>query len=535
MRTGCFFGAAMLVCALVGAQEEIDFAEENDGDRLESILADLRQAQGLALRWRVRGAEWDREQMQFYRRVEWQWGKEREFYLVTERDPGERRWADFAALYLKWRMPERPLEWVGGDLLPGWGSGLICGRAAGRGGLPLDYPGRDSERIGYRSSGENRALRGVALRGRRGGLRAMAIGGRAWRDGRVDEVGTVTSLPESGYHVTGTEEAGRRLLGLWAGGGRLRYQGGQWRAGASWLVLHFDRPVDLRRPERKPWAFGGDRQRLWGVDGEVDLGRVEMRGEGARDDQGHRGAVAGVRVKLGRTRLRGVARWYDPGFVSFFGGAPSRAGMENERGLFVALERRGWQVFADRYRRPERTYYYPLPATVSAWGASAKWRPVRRLEARMLFREDRRPYWREEQSVKERSRRLRAELEWGRGKGRLARLRLRLEGRHLGRSPGEDEGGGVLGMLWKGQGKRGYCVVHFTGFSTESYFSRLYEYEYDLPGAVSIRPLYGRGWRGYALVGVKGKRLEISGRYRLQRDQRTRQYGGVQVDVRMGP
>ena len=56
MRARYLCGMAMLICTLAGAQEEVDFAEEGDNDRLESILADLREAQGLALRWRVRGA-----------------------------------------------------------------------------------------------------------------------------------------------------------------------------------------------------------------------------------------------------------------------------------------------------------------------------------------------------------------------------------------------------------------------------------------------------------------------------------------------
>lgn len=37
-------------------------------------------------------------------------------------------------------------------------------------------------------------------------------------------------------------------------------------------------------------------------------------------------------------------------------------------------------------------------------------------------------------------------------------------------------------------------------FFTLSYDARIYEYERDFPGSVSIRALYGDGWRGVAMV-----------------------------------
>ena len=537
MRTLRYFGMLAWMCVAVWTQELDTFVEEEDEAALESAMADRRDLGKLALRWRLRGAALEIDKLQIYQRVEWQLEEGREIFLLTERDPGEVRWVDFAAFYLKWKREGLPVDLVLGDLRPGWGTGLVFGRSSGRGGLLLPHPGADSGRIEYRSSGENHALRGVALRYRRGRVSGMAIGGQAWRDARIDEEGRVTSLPESGYHVTATEEAGRHLLRLRVIGGRLRYQAENWKAGGSLQLIGFTRPVDLRRAERKPWAFWGQRQRLWAVDGEGLFGDVEVRGEVGCDDQGHWGMIAGARVDLKRARLRGLVRRYDPGFHSFFGGAPSRGGMQNERGFLLLLEggqRRGrWRVFADWYRRPQRTYYYPLPAVISAWGVSLERRLRKHLKGRMLYQEDLRPRWREGQSLQERSRRLRAELEFGRGKGMLDRLRLRLEGRVLNDGRG-GERGGLAALLWKGRWRPVRLVFHLTRFLTDSYYTRIYEYEYDLPGAVSIRPLYGEGWRSYALVGVKWGAWEFSGRYRYQRDVKVRHYGGVQVDMRLG-
>ena len=514
--------------------EETGFEEEGDGNASESVLADFREHGRFSLRWRIRGAELDDRGWQNYRRVEGEIGEGNEYYLLTERDERERRWADFAAFYLRWHRSDRPMEVVLGDLRPGWGAGMVFARNSGRSSLPLRQPGQDSERIGYRASGENDALRGVALRWRGKSLTGILIGGTARRDARVDEEGEVTSLPESGYHVTETEERGRDLLGMRVGGGRLRYRGEKWDLGGSLLGIAFGRMVDLRRPERKPWAFRGEGQRLLEVDGGVKWRMIRLRGEIARDGKGHGGAVLGIRVGLGKFRLRSVARTFDPGFHSFFGGAPSRGGMHNERGIMLVVEGKGFQIFADGYKRPERTYYYPLPTRVTASGLRLSRRLMRGLEGRVLVQMGRKPYWRDGRSVEETGRRIRLEIEHRQKRGMFTRLRMRIEGRRLTRKPGEEEAGLLGGLLWKGTWRWGYAILHFSGFSTDSYSTRIYEYEYDLPGAVSVRPLYGRGRRCYGLLGVERGIFAVGLRYRWQRDKEVRHYGGMQVDVELG-
>ncbi|MEW6751543.1 MAG: hypothetical protein AB1505_11290 [Candidatus Latescibacterota bacterium] len=549
MSAACRGGTA-LVCLLAlapglapadvppaGVASEPGFCEEGDPAALEDQLADQGEARPLALRWRLRGDGWDGGSLQAYQRLEWRLGEGREVYLLAERDPGEPRWPDFAAFYLAWQAPHRPLSVVAGDLLPGWGAGLVFGRASGPASLPLTQPGTDSRRVGYRSAAEMRSLRGVWV-GRRGGSwSAEGLLGQAWRDGRLGADGSVTSLPEDGIHVTRTEREGRRLLRLRAAAGRLRWTGRRVQAGLSLLDLGFDRRVDLRRPERKPWAFAGGGQVLAGADAAVRLGRLRASGEAARDRAGHGALVGGVRLRLPRLRLRAVGRWYDPGYQTFFGGAASRGGMENERGLMVCAEGRGWQAFTDRYRRPERTYYYPLPARVRAWGAAGQRGLGKTHALRLQLRQDAAPRWTGGAPVAERTRSGRLEIEWRRPppgpRGTL--LRLRLEERRLHRSPGRGEGGRLASLLGRAGGGGWRAVLHLSGFLTDSYATRIYEYEYDLPGTVTVRPLYGRGWRLCALLSRAWAGGEVSGRYRLQRDGRTRHHGGLQVDLWMDP
>ena len=318
----------LLVLALVGpVWAEEDLGEE-DETYLQQRLDDLGEMDA-AVRWRVRGAEADWERWQFYQRVEVAPASGQAFFALAERDPGESGWSDFRTFY--YAVQGQHSEWVGGDLRPGTGTGLVFGRSR-RGSIAPRMPAGDSRRLGYRSSGENNALRGAAWRYEGRAWSGIALGGWTRRDGRLDEQGQVRSLPESGYHVTATEIAGRDLLGIRAGSGRLHWRGEHWQWGTTLLALGFSHRLDLRRNGRTPWGFVGDQQRIGAVDVRVDWDRGRAALEVAGDGVGHWGMVGELRVRSGHLRLRTLGRYYAPGFHSFFGAAPGDLGHAKRTG-----------------------------------------------------------------------------------------------------------------------------------------------------------------------------------------------------------
>ena len=56
-------------------------------------------------------------------------------------------------------------------------------------------------------------------------------------------------------------------------------------------------------------------------------------------------------------------------------------------------------------------------------------------------------------------------------------------------------------------------------------------HEYDLPGANSIRPLHGNGWRLYVRTALRWRTLEMTLRYRLQTGKPLRHQFGFQADL----
>lgn len=505
---------ASLILILLGppaSSQELDpFSAEESAGLLETALAEMRLPGAFSLRWRAQAEPG--QPARLYQRLEWR-GAPQEGYLLTERDPGESRWADFAAFYLKCAF--RPLEVVAGDLRPGFGQGLVFSRSPGGRGLQLPALRQDSQELGYRASAENAALRGLAMRGRVGPLEGALVAGWMRRDARVDARGRVTSLPESGLHITPRERAGHLRLRAWAGGLRLRCLARNWQAGTTLQELRFDHLVDLRRKNSR--AFHGRNVHLGSADGNFQWKGLRLGGEGGMDARGRKGIVGVAAMGFSSVKLGAGWRHYDPEFPAFFGGALGHGDTRDERGFSSEAGGRWgaqqWQVFADRYAPVQA----PHPSTL-VWGlglARPLW-PGLRLELSGQQQEEQ----------TERSRRARVNLDWQPFPS--LEFAARLEGRRLRRQGRKTEQGGMVSWRATGCWEKVEWTFHASRFSTPSYATRIYEFERDLPGALSIRPLYGEGWRFYLLAERPWRSLRLAGRYRYQEGEH---HCGVQVDL----
>ena len=493
--------------------QEVDGPE--DGRVLESALDDEGGPSTYSARWRVRG--WDG--LQWYQRGEWQRGNQQVFVL-TERDAGE-SWRDFYTFY--YRRTGRIGEVVVGDIRAGFAGGLIFGRGRS-GGVPTRLSLRDSKNLGYRSTTENGAVRGAIWRHGTERWQWSVLAGRAALDARIGDGGLVTSLPESGLHVSQSERAGRDQLAVAVVGlrGRRSAQNGH----MGWVLqgIGFSRRLDLRRGGRTPWGFVGDRQLMGSVDGSWKHEGHMLSAELGRDHSGNWAGIAQYHRRWQRARLRLLGRYYPARLHSFFAVAPGAGSAQNEAGGTISVESAQWRLYGDLYRRPQRSYFVPVAAQYATWGGHWRWQNGR-WQGRLLWQERFRPDWEGGRLQQERTRRGRFDIEYGPWLLQGQQLRL-------GRSAKADEWGSALALRGRWQVTRGSVVAHGSYFATDSYASRLYEYEYDLPGSVSIRPLYGRGWRFYALVALGWRAGEVALRYRLERTQRTRHYLGVLVELR---
>lgn len=498
----------LLFASAAGAVESVQ-----ERAALLRALDDERGAERIRVRWRLRG--WNG--MQVYQRVEWQ-DRTRSLFVLHERDVGE-EWGDFISLH--YAQKGRWGQWAIGDIEPKVGGGLLWGRGRHR-STTARWSLRDSRHLGNRSAVENGVVRGVAWRRRTGVWQWMALGGRAHFDARSDGAGRIVSLPESGLHVSPVERRGRAALSADVAGLSLQRVTGGGRLGVVWQAVRFSRTLDLRRRGRTPWDFVGSGQVLWSVDAAQRSGAGEWTGEVGCDGDGHCAAVGQWHLRRGRRYARLLLRYYPAEFRSFFSAAPSASTAQNEVGAALVLGVRALRVYADIYRRPQRSYFLPAATTHLVWGGDVNWR-VGIGRVRMAVRGARQPTWGDGQMRTEH--RVRGHVDVERGmwavQGQMAHWRSR------GASA---EWGQALSLRWRVQQRAWHGLIHASAFLSDSYDSRLYEYEYDVPGAVTIRPLYGSGERVYALVGRRWGRGHLVVRYRLQRDAHWRHYAGALVE-----
>ena len=415
-----------------------------------------------------------------------------ELAAVGERDPGERRWFDHVVGYAHRRPDSGGLEVALGSLRPAFGQGLLFGRGRSM-GVPEPRPRRDGEAVGYRSTAENRDLCGLFLRWRRRPGRFSLVAGGFRRDARLDSAGVAVSLPEDGIH-TGTRRAQRDRLAGMVLGARATAGGERARMGVTVQHLAFSRPLDLRRPGRVPEAFAGRSQAAAAIDGLAGLGRARLFFSAAIAG-GRPGWVAGIiGVRAAGVRFDLLARDSAAGFYSPFG-ASVLGGGSGQRGLTARVRGRGWRLWLDETRHRAARWTEPVPGASSGLGLSWRRRPVRHLEVTADVQRRRRSDWSGGSQSFPVTERARVRGRWSPGD---LRLEARLEGVRTG-----DQEGVALALGSRRRTPRREWSLQATRYRTGGYATRIYEYEKDLPGAVSIRPLYGDGWRVCALAGVR--------------------------------
>jgi hypothetical protein len=274
-----------------------------------------------------------------------------------------------------------------------------------------------------------------------------------------------------------------------------------------------------------------------GVDAEYKSGRLTCFGELAGSHNGAASGVGGFGFELGRKgSLLFLYHNYSPRFRSMHAnGFGEHDDTNNERGLDAAL-----QLFLFRwitintslnhYYFPSGTYFIPL--------SSSGWNLIVRADLSLNrqidlsgqfttnFHEERSPvldpFARNDRTTVDREdRHFRITAAYH--AGRSLRLKVRVERSEL---PPTRVNTGETGLLLYQDVQVKTIIPGMTIearlvlFQTDSYDSRIYEYENDLRGVFTNPALFGKGGRWYILVGYKmGQTLTLSLKYSRTRKE----------------
>jgi len=464
--------------------------------------------------------------LHLYGRVTSRPSEEVEMSYLVDRDPGESTVTDFQAAYVTYTRDGVLSRVNAGDLSAEFGQGLVLWAPGGffRGYETVSQAARGAAGVrGYRSSVENGALRGVHVGLAQSWLSLDALLSRSELDAYLNDDGTVRRLSDTGYHREDWELEGKDALteDLFAVHAAVK-QSDALRFEATFASSSYEPEFssgDTGSQSSGALYYAGDGVSVGGLGVNLSLPQVDLFGEAAMMTGGSKAFLLGWVCDLRRVEMATVFRSYDRDYYnlrasSFSGGDPW-----NERGIYLGLQTRladsKFNFYLDGVQHPGRSYGESFPKSGYEAVASVERKYANgvttKLRGKLTKREDSvadpvDPYARK--SVTSSRQTYYGDIIWDAGRPLSFRLRY---------GSVKADGGEKGSLVFAGFTYRTQGVVSLRGrviyYDTSSYESRVYEYEDDLPGRVSLDPLWGEGMRWYVLLGVRGKKLGASAKF----------------------
>lgn len=303
------------------------------------------------------------------------------------------------------------------------------------------------------------------------------------RDGRIDSLGFARSFDDSGDHSDSSGLAHQRRIREEIAGYNCAWCCAGLTVEQRTIWIDYDPAFACQDSSRE---FYGSQALVSGLGVRYQEPSLLIFGEAVRAHRGLLGGLFGLAVNLpARVDLTFAGKYFPDGFYSPLGAEAE----DNRLRLVVDLSQRSSIVdLGATIEASNRTDLDTAAYDVTG----AVMRRLGRADLHLLLD------WRflADQLVSYGSR---ASINWAVAAG--AYLRLRLEDKH---ERAADSDRGILTAIEAG-GSSPRFVGKLGGgwFQTDSYASRVYCYEPDLPGVITNRAHYGSGLFGFVLLGIK--------------------------------
>lgn len=467
------------------------------------------------------------ESAKLYHRLQAEWRGKAAVGIMTEKDAGE-RFADL--LYGSVRTQVRPLnsQFVLGHFTAEFGQRLVFGGSYnfGKGGDPIAPAINNRNGLyPYLSVDENYPLCGLGVSTQVQTLALTAFYSDKRRDARIEN-GQVISLPTGGLHRTEAERALKDRLRERSAGLVLMWQPTQRiQFGLTGLSNSFDVEF-IRGAGVQRLGFAGRENRLAGAFGSSLVGPLTLFGEYAGNTSSGRAAVIGVMAAMSPVEWLISWRRYDENFHSFYASAFGEHGdARNETGFYFGcryhLTQRSVLSFSyDQFFFPSPTTTLPMPALGDELMLLLEQGVSARLTVTFRFKlSDKAATLKDVDSLSNISSRMaeaprsacRLQLDYQ--PSPVVSLRSRFEwsqARDVERLCRNDTGGVLLSQQIAVARKPYRLAARWTIFDAPDYPLRFYQVEQDVPGALRLIMLYGRGVRWYLLASYSVRRLQFA-------------------------
>lgn len=387
----------------------------------------------------------------------------------------------------------------------------------------------------YTSVNESRFLRGTAVTvNLMKRVEATAFYSRKKVDANITdtlangEVAAISVLQESGYHTTPSEIADKRAITQTIIGGNISYNGKRLNIGATALSYQLDKNFNRDLSYYNQFEFSSTQNLNLGIDYNYVFRNFNFFGEAAVSKNGGKAFVNGVLVSLDpRLSFTVLYRNYDRNYQNLISnGFAENSTASNEKGTYIGIVAQPLNTitltaYCDRFEFPWMRYQANVPLSYGAdYLAQLNYTPSKKLD--MYFRIRERNYQKNTSDadaiidflVPAKQINYRFNIGYTILPSVKLKNRIELVDYKLDNNKTQKGYLAYQDFIYNKIGSPLSVTLRYALFQTDTYDTRIYAYESEIPGVYSIIANYYRGSRFYLLLDYNlTKRIEIWVRY----------------------
>jgi hypothetical protein len=437
--------------------------------------------------------------------------------LTAEKDAGEpfldsdtmKKGFDFYSAHLFYYGKNLVRTLALGDYHIQYGQGLVLwsGLAFGKSADVLNVKKNARGIIPYLSVEENVFMRGGAVSVGSNNFQTDIFYSDKKIDGTINTEQYFVSLLETGKHRTYTERLRQKTIGQKIFGGHMQYSDSRLNIGATAIRTEFSEPMQKEIRPFNQYTFTGAAVTTYGIDYSYLWKNISFFGETGRSDNGSMATVNGALMALDRNvSVAVVNRHYERDYVALQGNAFGENTVNaNENGTYLAIaikpiDKITINTYFDRFNFPWLRYLVNAPSNGYGILSQLTYLPSKTFEAYFRYRERSKP---ENElgddnpldvlrKVVQRNYRLNFRYKASLSASFISRIEWVTYAKE---GSNTEHGFMILQEAEVKIGRKISAGATYVLFDTDSYNSRIYAYEADVPYSYYIPFYYYRGNR----------------------------------------
>lgn len=449
---------------------------------------------------------------------------------LAEKDAGERTLTDFSTAYIAGVIPSLQMRFIVGDYLFESAGGLVFNQSYPISkGSDVMAPVRNNGTgiRPFRSTNENGYYRGAAVSVEWNTIKAQLMYSHRATNATIDSTGLITSFDASGLFRTASEQTHRNSAREQIIGGRVSWHPWrEWNFGTTAYHAAFNHSLHPVTND----LVSIDQSNVQGIDVSYTTEHSDVSSEIAFSRNVHAWIASAIAKPISCLELSFIVRDYSPNFFNLHASAFGEHGDEvkNEMGIYSAarIQILSWlrvSAYYDQFRFPQLDARTGVPGSGNEALGFVEIRLNRRCGIELCAKQKSTPELCDAadyfgRTIQQTSSRVQNNYKLTTNISALhaSHLTTRLECVHVEEQGARVDEYGYLfsqSVQWKIL-TRLHTSVQVTMFKTDSYNSRLYRYEDELPGAFTNAMLFGEGVRWYVLLQYEiGRAVQLYAKY----------------------